>query len=141
MRPAPTGPETLACTALVAPLLRSFDRQRLAMLRATAAPPGRLLDAGALGLPVQRTGIESADIPASSVDVVTLRHVLEHLDDPAGALADIGRWLRPTGILLIGVPNLSIAAVPLVPVAALAELIAGLSHRGGTIAVLARRAE
>ncbi len=244
---------------VVAPLLRSFDRQRLAMLRAAAPPPGRLLDAGAgrgrfvaaalasgydasgiepsargagaaaaLGLPVRRTGIESADVPASSVDVVTLWHVLEHLDDPAGALAEIGRWLRPSGILLVGVPNLSswqaraggdrwyhldpprhrvhfteagigkllraqgfsvlstrhlllehnpfgmwqslvsrftrqpsylynllkrnapvrspdlaitLAATALAPVAALAELLAGLAHRGGTIAVLARRAD
>ncbi|MDQ6691296.1 MAG: hypothetical protein M3Z13_00870, partial [Candidatus Dormibacteraeota bacterium] len=36
---------------------------------------------------------------------------------------------------------ITIAALPLLPVAALAELIAGLCHRGGTIAVLAQRAE
>ncbi|MDQ6608051.1 MAG: class I SAM-dependent methyltransferase [Actinomycetota bacterium] len=244
---------------LVTPLLRSFDRQRLAMLRAAAPPPRRLLDAGAgrgrflaaalaagydafgiepsargagtaaaLGLPVRRAGIEAAGLPAASVDVVTLWHVLEHLDNPAVALAEIARWLRPSGILLVGVPNLSswqaragadrwyhldpprhrvhfteagvgellrgqgfsvvatrhlllehnpfgmwqslvnrltrqpsylynllkrnapvrsrdlaitIAALPLLPVAAAAELIAGLLHRGGTIAVLARRTD
>ncbi len=243
----------------VAPLLRSFDRRRLEILRAGAPPPGRLLDAGAgrgrflaaarragydavgiepsargadaalaLGLPVERIGIEAASIRPASLDVVTLWHVLEHLDDPAGALAAIARWLRPGGTLLIGVPNLSswqacaggdrwyhldpprhrvhlteagvgellrghgfsvisthhvllehnpfgmwqslvnrltrqpsylynllkrnapvrsrdlaitIAALPLAPLAALAELIAGLSRRGGTIAVLARRAK
>jgi SAM-dependent methyltransferase len=243
----------------VAPLLRAFDRQRLAMLRATAPPPGRLVDAGAgrgrfvaaalaagydasgiepsdrgagaalaLGLPVQRAGIEAAGIPPASIDAVTLWHVLEHLDDPAGALREIARWLRPSGTLLVGVPNLSswqaragddrwyhldpprhrvhlteagvgellraqgfsvvatrhlllehnpfgmwqslvnrltrqpsylynllkrnapvrsrdlaitIAALPLLPIAAVAELIAGLFRRGGTIAVLARRAE
>lgn len=243
----------------VAPLLARFDRQRLAMLGADGAPPGRLLDAGAgrgrfvaaalaagydafgiepsargagaaaaLGLPVRRAGIEEADLPAGTVDVVTLWHVLEHVDDPARALEQIARWLRPGGMLLMGVPNLSswqaraggerwyhldpprhrvhftesgigellraqgfsvvathhlllehnpfgmwqslvnrltrqpsylynllkrnapvrsrdlaitIAALPLVPIAALAELLAGLRHRGGTIAVLAQRAE
>ncbi|HEY5429254.1 MAG TPA: hypothetical protein VIK04_09060, partial [Solirubrobacteraceae bacterium] len=31
-------------------------------------------------------------------------------------------------------------ALPLIPVAAAAELVAAIAHRGGTIAVLARRA-
>ena len=102
------------------PLLRAYDIQRLGLLSRLAPPGSRVLDAGAgqgrfvtpprrpgydalgiepsargaapaaLGLPVRRTGIEAADDHASSVDVVTLWHVLEHLDDPAGALAEIG---------------------------------------------------
>ncbi len=39
--------------------------------------------------------------------MVTLWHVLEHLDDPVAALATIGSWLRPQGGLLVGVPNLA----------------------------------
>jgi hypothetical protein len=35
----------------------------------------------------------------------------------------------------------SVLALSLAPVTAVAELVAGLSRRGGTIAVLARRAE
>jgi SAM-dependent methyltransferase len=239
------------------PALALFDRRRLALVRALAPPPARLLDAGAgrgrfvlaaraaghdafgiepsargtaaaaaIGAPVERTGIADAAIDPASLDVVTLWHVLEHVDDPAGALARIAGWLRPGGGLLVGVPNLAslqarltgqrwyhlevprhrthftprglrellgahgfeplrtrhvllehnpfgmwqslvnfatrnpsylynllkrnaplcspdllitAAALPLAPVAAAAELAAGLARRGGTIAVLARR--
>jgi SAM-dependent methyltransferase len=183
--------------------------------------------AAAIGAPVQRASIETAEIAASSLDTVSLWHVLEHLIDPATALDRIGSWLRPGGGLLVGVPNLdsvqariggerwyhldvprhrvhftpaglhamlrrhrfevvrtehvliehnaygmwqsminratthpsylynllkrnaplrspdlamTLAALPLAPLAAIAELLAGLAGRGGTIAVLARRA-
>jgi SAM-dependent methyltransferase len=180
-----------------------------------------------LAVPVQAVTLEQADIAAGSLDAVTLWHVLEHLDDPRGALERISGWLRPGGGLLVGVPNLvsvqarlggerwfhldvprhrthfsatgltrllernglapvavhhlllehnpygmwqtavnratrepsylfnllkrnaplsardlavSLLALPLAPVAAAAEVAAGLARRGGTIAVLARRA-
>lgn len=51
-------------------------------------------------------GIEEADIEPGSVEVVSLWHVLEHLEDPAGGLARVGSWLAPGGTLLVGVPNL-----------------------------------
>jgi SAM-dependent methyltransferase len=38
-------------------------------------------------------------------DTVVLAHVLEHVDDPAGVLAVARRALRPTGVMLIDVPN------------------------------------
>ena len=38
---------------------------------------------------------------------MTLWHVLEHVDDPAAALARVASWLRPGGVLLVGVPNLA----------------------------------
>lgn len=122
-----------------APLLRAFDRRRLALLaRAGARPPGRLLDVGAgrgrfvlqaraagwvadglepsargvagaraLGVDLQQAAIEQADVAPSSLDAAALWHVLEHLDDPAAALARIAGWLRPGGLLVIGVPNLA----------------------------------
>jgi SAM-dependent methyltransferase len=125
--------------ALVAPLLRAFDRRRLTFLaRAGGRPPGRLLDVGAgrgrfvaqaraagweaagiepslrgvtgaraLGVELQQAGIEAAAVPAGSLDAATLWHVLEHLDDPGAALARIAGWLRPGGLLVIGVPNLA----------------------------------
>jgi len=243
---------------LAAPILRAFDRRRLALLRAAGvAPPARLLDAGAgrgrfvnaasaagyeatgiepdparaaaaraAGAAVQAAAIEGAAVPAGALDAVTLWHVLEHVDDPAAALARVGGWLRPGGVLLVGCPNLgsvqarlggarwfhldlprhrthftvtglrtllereafdvlsvhhvllehnpygmwqslvsrvtrrpsylynllqrnaplrsldlpvTLAALPLAPVAALLELLAGLAGRGGTVAVLARR--
>jgi SAM-dependent methyltransferase len=117
--------------AVARPLLAQFDRQRLALVRSLVGPPARLLDAGAgrgrfvaaartagydafgiepstRGAPgyVERADIEHARIEPGSLDVVTLWHVLEHLDDPGAALDRIGSWLRPGGGLLVGVPNL-----------------------------------
>jgi 2-polyprenyl-3-methyl-5-hydroxy-6-metoxy-1,4-benzoquinol methylase len=183
--------------------------------------------AAEMGIELQHAGIEAAEVIPGSYDVVSLWHVLEHLSDPAAALERVGGWLRPGGVLLVGVPNLdslqarlggerwfhldaprhrvhftprglealldsqglaivhshhllaehnpfgmwqslvsrltsqpsylynllkrnaplwsgdlaiSVAALPLVPLAALLELAAGAARRGGTIAVLARRA-
>ena len=120
--------------AAARPLLRRFDRSRLALVGALAQPPARLLDAGAgrgrfvaaaleagyeasgvepspraghTGAPVLPVSIEDAPIDPGSIDVVTLWHVLEHLDDPSTALERIGSWLRPGGGLLVGVPNLA----------------------------------
>lgn len=158
------------------PALRAFDHRRLALLGTLAAPPARLLDAGAgrgrfvaaaraagydasgiepswrgsgeagsglgatvplgggggspgggggspgggggspgggagspggAGAVVQGVSIERAQIPAGSLNAVTLWHVLEHLDDPAGALERLRTWLAPGGALLVGVPNLA----------------------------------
>ena len=47
-------------------------------------------------------GIEQAP---GTTDAVTLRHVLEHLDDPAAALDAIAGRLSRGGVLLIEVPN------------------------------------
>ena len=118
---------------VAAPLLRAFDRRRLALLaEAGASPPGPLLDAGAgrgrfvasaraagwdaRGIEpsaradaphVERVSIEAARVAPGSVGAVSLWHVLEHVDDPAGALARVREWLRPGGVLLVGVPNLA----------------------------------
>jgi len=184
------------------------------------------LAAAAIDAPVQRASIEEANLAPGSLDAVTLWHVLEHIDEPGAALARIGTWLRPGGVLLVGVPNLgsvqarvggarwyhldvprhrvhytqagieillrangftpvrthhllaehnpfgmwqsavsrvtirpsylynllkrnaparspdlaiTVLALPLAPVAAIAELVAGLAGRGGTIAVVAER--
>jgi SAM-dependent methyltransferase len=51
--------------------------------------------------------IENAAIEPRSLDVVTVWHVLEHLEDAGAALERIATWLRPGGGLLVGVPNLA----------------------------------
>ena len=43
----------------------------------------------------------------TDLDAAVLWHVLEHLDDPAAALAAVRSWLRPGGLILVGVPNLA----------------------------------
>lgn len=124
---------------LAAPLLRTFDAQRLRLVRRACPPPARLVDAGAgrgrfvaharaagydavgiepsargvdgarerYGVELVRAGIEGAPVATGSADVVTLWHVLEHVEDPAATLAVLHRWLPRDGVLLIGVPNLA----------------------------------
>jgi SAM-dependent methyltransferase len=120
---------------LAQPALKRFDRERLGLVRALAPPPARLLDAGAgrgrfvaaaraagyeaSGIEpsargvnasadgIRRVPIEDAPIRLGSLDVVTLWHVLEHLDDPGAAIARIASWLGPGGGLVAAVPNLA----------------------------------
>jgi SAM-dependent methyltransferase len=56
---------------------------------------------------VERRAVEDVELPAGSQDVVMMWHVLEHLDDPAQALATTREWLVADGRLIIAVPNLS----------------------------------
>jgi SAM-dependent methyltransferase len=121
--------------ALIEPLRRLIDRDRLraigglpagAEVLEIGAGDGRLLaalaarghrvagiepsapyaaSARARGLDVATVGVEAADHPDASRDVVLLWHVLEHLEDPAGALRRARAWLRPGGTLVVAVPN------------------------------------
>lgn len=59
-------------------------------------------------------GINVLEIPISAFfercagqqwDVINLAYVLEHIPDPIGFLASIGRHLKPGGILILEVPN------------------------------------
>ncbi len=53
------------------------------------------------------SNLASADYAPASFDEVIIWHVLEHLVDPAGTLAEIRRLLRPDGRLVVAVPNFS----------------------------------
>lgn len=44
-------------------------------------------------------------VPKQSFQTVVLGHVLEHVDDPAGLLTSVRRWLLPGGRVLCAVPN------------------------------------
>jgi SAM-dependent methyltransferase len=63
--------------------------------------------ARAQGIDLQQAGIDDAVVADGRLDVATLWHVLEHLDDPGAALERIAAWLRPGGLLVVGVPNLA----------------------------------
>ncbi len=60
----------------------------------------------ARGVEVQNLALERARFDDESFDRVVLWHVLEHLDDPAGALARVRPWLAPGGRVVVAVPNL-----------------------------------
>lgn len=59
-----------------------------------------------LGLDIRHARIEEVDLPAAAYDVITLWHVLEHVQEPALTLRKVRRALRPSGWLLLTVPNL-----------------------------------
>ena len=46
-------------------------------------------------------------VTSESVDAVICTEVLEHVADPAAALGEIARVLRPGGVLILSVPHLS----------------------------------
>jgi len=62
------------------------------------------------GLDVE-TGYLDETFPAESVDAVTLLDVLEHVGDPRLLLRQVARVLRPGGVVLVKVPNVSYALV------------------------------
>lgn len=49
--------------------------------------------------------LENAGFDDASFDLVTLNHVLEHIPSPRPFLGEIGRVLRPGGLLFVAVPN------------------------------------
>jgi 2-polyprenyl-3-methyl-5-hydroxy-6-metoxy-1,4-benzoquinol methylase len=51
---------------------------------------------------------ESCDaIPAGSIDLVTMFHVIEHVADPAAVARKVAGWLAPGGVFALETPNLS----------------------------------
>lgn len=59
------------------------------------------------GLDIFAGTLDKAGYPTASFDAVTLWGVFEHLHDPLQTLTEIRRILRPDGIVVISVPNLS----------------------------------
>ncbi len=57
------------------------------------------------GLRILDSSVEDAELPAESVDAITLSHVLEHTRNPTLALAKLATWLRPGGVLVSISPN------------------------------------
>ena len=49
--------------------------------------------------------LEDADLPPAAFDLITIRHVLEHVQSPLEALTLLRRAMRPGGLLHIEVPD------------------------------------
>jgi 2-polyprenyl-3-methyl-5-hydroxy-6-metoxy-1,4-benzoquinol methylase len=62
-----------------------------------------------LGVGVADGRLEDADLEPSSLDVITMWHVLEHIPDPLRALRECAAALAPDGVLVLEVPNLDSA--------------------------------
>ena len=58
-----------------------------------------------LGIPVFVGSLTDSPYEPESFDAVVLWHVLEHVPDPAEALAKAHQILRPGGLLVVAVPN------------------------------------
>ena len=61
--------------------------------------------ADVLGLPVSKGFYQNVVVETGSQDVVTMFHVLEHLEKPQEVMQLVRGWLRDKGQLLIEVPN------------------------------------
>lgn len=74
--------------------IRRFDLDVVCVNTSKAAEPDVLADAASIPL------------PSGGADAVILAEVVEHLTDPASALAEAARLLRPGGVLLATAPFL-----------------------------------
>jgi SAM-dependent methyltransferase len=45
-------------------------------------------------------------IPEATLDLVTMFHVIEHVDDPGAVMRRIASWMAPGGVLAIETPNI-----------------------------------
>ncbi len=57
------------------------------------------------GLDVRQGTLDSAGLEPAAADAVVMLHVIEHVDDPAGAVAQVVRLLRPGGVFVVETPT------------------------------------
>lgn len=55
---------------------------------------------------ITATGVDDAEFAPESFDVITCSDVLEHLPDPRAVFERVARWLKPSGIFYVFVPNI-----------------------------------
>ena len=56
-------------------------------------------------IPFIEAGMEGARLPENSANLITMRHVIEHLVDPLGTVNECFRVLKPGGRLVVRTPN------------------------------------
>jgi SAM-dependent methyltransferase len=124
------SPARRAADLVIEPLRALAERDKLRFL-ADAAEGDRVLEVGAgdgrfvaamrargldawgiepvsdaVGGAVERVPVEDADLAPASLDGVVVWHVLEHLDEPAAAVAKLAVALREGGWMVVACPNL-----------------------------------
>jgi SAM-dependent methyltransferase len=60
-----------------------------------------------LNLPIAVGGLAALRFPAASFDVIVFWHSFEHLPQPRAILQETARLLRPGGLVIVAVPNIS----------------------------------
>jgi SAM-dependent methyltransferase len=104
--PAPADPPALLDLGCWVGFLLAEARDR--GWRATGVEPSAFASRYArerLGLDVVTADLFAAELPPHAYDVVTLGDVIEHLVDPAAALARIESLLVPGGLLWLALPD------------------------------------
>lgn len=57
------------------------------------------------GIEVRVGTLDQQGYPSEHFDILTMSHVIEHVHDPVGLLAECRRILKPGGVLVIATPN------------------------------------
>ncbi|HEY8742796.1 MAG TPA: class I SAM-dependent methyltransferase [Chloroflexota bacterium] len=68
--------------------------------------PVALKVASKQGVAVVQAGLPATGLKASSFDVITLSHVVEHLHNPVKGARELYRLLRPGGLVWLSTPNI-----------------------------------
>jgi len=64
-------------------------------------------DLNGQGYQVFNERVETCEaIPDGSIDLATMFHVIEHVDDPLAVARRVYRWLRPGGVFAVETPNI-----------------------------------
>lgn len=71
-------------------------------------PPGHAADRAASipSLKLHRCNLDTATLPPACFDLVSARHVYEHLPEPLASLDQMASLVRPEGLLFISYPNI-----------------------------------
>lgn len=86
--------------SFLAEIMRRFNVDVTGLERSAPAAE----QARARGITVIESTLDEANIAANTFDVVVMRHVLEHVPDPRGLLADARRILTERGALFVTLP-------------------------------------
>lgn len=86
-------------------LLREFDARGWEAMGTELSIAAASFARDELKLKVESRELSELKFPDGHFDAVTLWHVLEHIPEPSALLREIGRILKPGGVLLVGAPN------------------------------------